>query len=90
VVEDAHAGLEAARAAGSPALGLTTTHPAAELCAAVLAPDLTRVHLGRIEHDPSGSWRLEVLVVEAGAALGAARPFGQPHRRISSAHHSEG
>jgi sugar-phosphatase len=90
VVEDAPAGLEAARAAGITALALTTTHPAAELSAAVLAPDLTRVHLGRIEHDPSGSWRLEVLVVEAGATVGAARPFGQPQRRISSAHRSEG
>jgi sugar-phosphatase len=82
VIEDAPAGLEAARAAGMTALALTTTHPAAELTAPVLAPDLTRVHLGRIEHDPAGTWRIEVLVVvEPAAPLAAARPFASVTRR---------
>jgi sugar-phosphatase len=89
VVEDAPAGLEAARAAGMMALGLTTTHPAAEISAVVLAPDLTRVHLGRIEHEPAGGWRLEVLVVEASAPLATARPFAVPHRRASTLHPPE-
>jgi sugar-phosphatase len=81
VLEDAPAGLEAAAAAGMAVLGVTTTHPAAELAAPVLIPDLTRVHLGRIEHDPAGSWRLEVLVVEATPPLAAARPFSPTLRR---------
>lgn len=81
VLEDAPPGLEAAAAAGMQAIGVTTTHSAAELAAPVLIPDLTRVHLGRIEHDPAGSWRLEVLVVESNAALGAARPFAPLLRR---------
>jgi len=89
VIEDAPAGLESAGAAGMTTLGLTTTHSAAELAASVLAPDLTRVHLGRIEHDPAGSWRLEVLVVEAAAPLAAARPFASPQRRVSSGHRLE-
>ena len=90
VIEDAPAGLEAARAAGMTTLGLTTTHQAAELTSTVLAPDLTRVHLGRIEHDPSGSWRLEVLVVEAAPPLAIARPFASPVRRLTPLHPPEG
>ena len=85
VVEDAPAGLEAADAAGMAAIGVTTTHPPAELSAPVLIPDLTRVHLGRIEHDPAGSWRLEVLVVEAAPPLTAARPFAPAPRRSTAA-----
>jgi sugar-phosphatase len=81
VIEDTPAGLEAARAAGMTTLGLTTTHMAADLTASVLASDLTRVHLGRIEHDPSWQWRLEVLVVEANQPLALARPFASPLRR---------
>ena len=84
VVEDAPAGLEAAAAAGMAAVGVTTTHPASELSAPVLIPDLTRVHLGRIEHDPAGSWRLEVLVVEAVAPPAAARPFATTLRRSAA------
>ena len=84
VVEDAPAGLEAAAAAGMAAVGVTTTHPASELSAPVLIPDLTRVHLGRIEHDPAGSWRLEVLVVEAVAPPAAARPFAPTLRRSAA------
>ena len=50
----------------------------------VLIPDLTRVHLGRIEHDPAESWRLEVLVVEAAAPPAAARPFTTTLRRAAA------
>ncbi|HEU4955414.1 MAG TPA: HAD-IA family hydrolase [Gemmatimonadales bacterium] len=84
VVEDAPAGLDSAAAAGMVAIAVTTTHPAVELSAPVLIPDLTRVHLGRIEHDPSGSWRLEVLVVEVVAPLTAARPFAPTLRRSAA------
>jgi sugar-phosphatase len=89
VFEDAPAGLEAAAAAGITALGVTTTHPAAELAAPMLIPDLTRVHLGRIERDPVGSWRLEVLVVEPIPSAAAARPFVPMLRRPSASRPSE-
>jgi sugar-phosphatase len=81
VVDGAPASLEAARAAGMTALGVSTTHPGPELAAAVLVPDLTRVYLGRIERESGGSWRLEVLVVEASAPLGVPRPFAPVSRR---------
>lgn len=80
----AAAGLDSAAAAGMAAIGVTTTHPAVELSAPVLIPDLTRVHLGRIEHDPAESWRLEVLVVEAAAPPTAARPFPTTLRRAAA------
>ena len=89
VFEDAPAGLEAAAAAGITALGITTTHPAAELAAPVLIPDLTRVHLGRIERDPAGSWWLEVLVVEPIPSTAAARPFVPMLRRPSASRPAE-
>ena len=81
VMEDAPAGLEAAAAAGMTALGVTTTHAAAELSAPVLIPDLTRVHLVRMEQDPAGRWSLEVLVVETTPSHAAARPFTTTLRR---------
>jgi sugar-phosphatase len=90
VIEDAPAGLEAARRAGMTTLGLTTTYPAAELTSTFLAPDLTRVHLGRIEHDAGGTWRLEVLVVDVPAPLTVARPFASPLRRLSPVSPPEG
>lgn len=52
VVEDAVNGIEAAVAAGSPALGLTTTFPADALCragATWTAPDLARVPPGLLD-----------------------------------------
>ena len=64
VVEDAPAGIEAARAAGMRVLALTTTHPASMLSADAFAPSLASVHLGRIDlgfRDPP--W-LELLVVD--------------------------
>ena len=64
VVEDAPAGIEAARSAGMRVLALTTTHPANLLNADAYAPSLAWVHLGRI--DPGIGMRpwLELLVVD--------------------------
>ena len=65
VVEDAPAGIEAARAAGMAVVGLTTTHRADQLSADALADSLAGVHLGRVDRRPEGTSLLEVLVVEA-------------------------
>lgn len=64
VVEDAPAGIQAARAAGMPVIAVTTTHRSDQLPADVCAADLAGVHLGRIDQDSRGRPRLEVLVVE--------------------------
>ena len=64
VLEDAPAGIEAARAAGMSVVGLTTTHPTAQLAADAVADSLAFVHLGRVDHTPHGGRRLEILVVE--------------------------
>jgi sugar-phosphatase len=65
VMEDAPAGIEAARAAGMPVIAVTTTHPPDQLPADVRVRDLSGVHLGRIDRSPAGKRRLEILVVEA-------------------------
>ena len=65
VIEDAPAGIEAARAAGMSVVALTTTHPADQLPADVCARSLGAVHLGRVDRHPQGPPRLEILVVEA-------------------------
>jgi len=65
VVEDAPAGVEAARAADMAVIALTTTHPADELAADACAASLVGVHLGRVNRAGDGRDRLEVLVVEA-------------------------
>jgi sugar-phosphatase len=64
VVEDAPAGIEAARAAGMRVIALTTTHPATMLVADACGPSLAAVHLGRIDIAPGGAPLLEVLVVD--------------------------
>jgi sugar-phosphatase len=64
VIEDAPAGVEAARAAGMKVIGLTTTHRADELAPDACAASLAGVHLGRIDRDVRGRQRLEILVVE--------------------------
>jgi mannitol-1-/sugar-/sorbitol-6-phosphatase len=64
VVEDAPAGIQAARAAGMPVVGVTTTHPGDQLPADACAESLAGVHLGRVDRDPLGRVRLEILVVE--------------------------
>jgi sugar-phosphatase len=65
VVEDAPAGVQAARAAGMPVVALTTTHRIDQLPADACADSLAGVYLGRLDHDPLGRNRLEILVVEA-------------------------
>jgi mannitol-1-/sugar-/sorbitol-6-phosphatase len=65
VLEDAPAGIQAARAAGMTVVALSTTHPLDQLPADACAASLTGVHLGRIDRDRSGKPRLEILVVES-------------------------
>jgi mannitol-1-/sugar-/sorbitol-6-phosphatase len=65
VMEDAPAGIHAARAAGMPVIAVATTHPADQLAADACTRDLGGVHLGRIDRDQQGKWKLEILVVEA-------------------------
>ena len=65
VLEDAPAGIQAARAAGIPVVALTTTHRPGELPADALIETLAAVHLGRVDTTPEGGVRLEILVVEA-------------------------
>ena len=64
VVEDAPAGVQAARAAGMPVVGLTTTHPADALGADAVAATLAGVYLGRVDRSPRGGRRLEIFVIE--------------------------
>ena len=64
VVEDAPAGVQAARAAGMRVVGLTTTHPPDQLGADACAASLAGVYLGRTERSVHGQDRLEILVVE--------------------------
>ncbi|MGH7499581.1 MAG: HAD-IA family hydrolase [Gemmatimonadales bacterium] len=65
VIEDAPAGIEGARAAGMTVIGLATTHSSDQLPADVCAQTLGGVHVGRVDRDPRGRWRVEVLIVEA-------------------------
>lgn len=65
VVEDAPAGVQAARSAGMTVVALTTTHSLSELPADVCAATLAGVHLGRVDRGVHGRDRLEILVVEA-------------------------
>ena len=64
VVEDAPAGIEAARAAGMGVVALTTTHRADELRADACTASLSGVHLGRIEHNTRKGRMFEVLVLD--------------------------
>lgn len=64
VVEDAPAGVQAARTAGMCIIGLTTTHSAMLLDADACAASLVGVHLGRVNRAADGRDRLELLVVE--------------------------
>ena len=65
VVEDAPAGIQAARGAGMRVLALTTNHSTAELDADARASSLAAVHLGRIDRTPTGKPLLELLVVDS-------------------------
>jgi sugar-phosphatase len=64
VVEDAPAGIEAARAAGMGVVALTTTHRAAELGADACTTSLAGVHVGRIEQNDRQGRVLELLVLD--------------------------
>lgn len=64
VVEDAPAGIQAARAAGMGVIALTTTHCAADLPADACTGTLAGVHLGRTEHHAGGPYFLELLILE--------------------------
>jgi mannitol-1-/sugar-/sorbitol-6-phosphatase len=65
VIEDAPAGVQAARAAGMAVVALTTTHRIDQLPADACADSLAGVYLGRLDRDAFGRNRLEILVVEA-------------------------
>lgn len=64
VVEDAPAGIEAARAAGMPVIALTTTHRPEELRADACTSSLAEVHLGRIDQNSRGERSIELLVLD--------------------------
>jgi mannitol-1-/sugar-/sorbitol-6-phosphatase len=65
VIEDAPAGVQAARAAGMSVVALTTTHQRADLGADASAPTLAGIHVGRIDHNPRGARFLELLVLDS-------------------------
>ena len=64
VVEDAPAGIQAARSAGMSVVALTTTHRPEDLAADAFTNSLAGIHLGRIEHHARGPHFLELLVLE--------------------------
>jgi mannitol-1-/sugar-/sorbitol-6-phosphatase len=64
VVEDAPAGILAARAAEMGVIAVTTTHPADQLAGDACAESLAGVHLGRLNRAADGRERLELLVIE--------------------------
>jgi sugar-phosphatase len=64
VMEDAPAGIQAARAAGMVVVALTTTHRPDELKADAWAQSLLGVHLGRIDQNFKGERSLELLVLD--------------------------
>jgi sugar-phosphatase len=64
VVEDAPAGIQAARSAGMAVVALTTTHHPEELAADACTNSLAGIHLGRIERHARGPHFLELLVLE--------------------------
>ena len=64
VIEDAPAGIEAAKAAGMRVVALTTTHPAAELRADACVATLADLHLDGVERSPNRPSTLALLVHE--------------------------
>jgi mannitol-1-/sugar-/sorbitol-6-phosphatase len=65
VFEDAPAGVQAARAAAMPVIGLTTTHTIEQLGADACAPSLAMLQVLKIDRDGLGRQRFEVLVAES-------------------------
>lgn len=64
VVEDAPAGIQAARAAGMGVVALTTTHRPEDLAAEACTSSLACIHVGRIERHARGPHFLELLVLD--------------------------
>ena len=64
VVEDAPAGIEAARAAGMGVVAVTTTHRPEELGADAWTTSLAGVHVGRIAQNARQGRMLELLVLD--------------------------
>lgn len=64
VIEDAPAGIEAARAAGMGVIALATTHRRSELDADACAASLAGIHVGRIDPTARGARFVELLVVD--------------------------
>jgi sugar-phosphatase len=64
VVEDAPAGIEAARAAGMAVVAVTTTHRREILLADACTSSLATIHLGRMEPHHRGTPFLELLVID--------------------------
>ena len=64
VVEDAPAGIEAARAAGMPVIALTTTHRCEELPADACIASLAGIHVGRIADNARRARMLEIMVLD--------------------------
>jgi sugar-phosphatase len=64
VVEDAPAGIQAARLAGMGVVALTTTHRPEDLAADACTSTLAGIHLGRIERQAGDSHFLELLVLD--------------------------
>jgi sugar-phosphatase len=64
VIEDAPAGIEAARAAGMGVVALTTTHRREELRADAWTTSLSGVRLGRIEQNSRKGRIFEILVLD--------------------------
>ena len=68
VIEDAPAGIQAARAAGMPVIALTTTHAREELQADAWAASLAGIRLTIVEN-PSGTGPIQLLVAGDGRGL---------------------
>lgn len=64
VVEDAPAGVEAARAAGMGVVAVTTTHRREQLSADACTTSLAGVHVGRIAQNARQGRMLELLVLD--------------------------
>jgi mannitol-1-/sugar-/sorbitol-6-phosphatase len=64
VIEDAPAGIQAARAAGMIVVALTTTHRREDLEADACTPSLAGIHVGRIDRHTTRPHHLELLIVD--------------------------
>ncbi len=64
VVEDAPAGIEAARSAGMGVIALTTTHRREDLAADACTASLAGIHVGRITENARQRRMLELLVLD--------------------------